>query len=309
MNNFKHLTENQLLAYVDDSLPQNELFEIGRHLIQCPFCRKSLPNLGINEFRSAIMNEWKNNEISNESVSRQGFFSLLNSYWIIGAAGLIIVLTFSILIWKNEKTPLRNNPENFNNETVAKVKFPSPAPNRINTNTESQSDSKKGTVNKNPKDFVSDTSKNKFGSNAFKSDKREKDAHVRKENISAARGASSLCAEGEEIGLDFRYSKDGVVFRWRKIKGAIKYHLFVSDENEILIEEFESRDETSFVLKKPLDSQKVYNWKIVVTLENGQTIIGNSRRFNIEGIKSSKNMPVKEGNFNTRCFANTRRIS
>lgn len=40
-------------------------------------------------------------------------------------------------------------------------------------------------------------------------------------------------------------------------------------------------------LKKPLDTAKTYNLKVVVTLEDGKTVVGDSRKFTIKNLQSS----------------------
>ena len=110
--------------------------------------------------------------------------------------------------------------------------------------------------------------------------------------------------EGSQASPEARESGEKVVLKWKRVKNAAKYHLYVSDDEEILIDEFETQEETFYILKKTLDPQKTYKWKVVVTLENGNTIMGYSQKFTVKDIqqnlkKFDKNMkPV------VRCTAN-----
>ncbi len=109
MKNFQHLTKNQILAYSDDSLNEFESQEIGRHLLNCEICRQSLPIPTVEQFWSAIMNDKeeiekagveKTVEVSSEKT---GFSSFLNfhSNLIWSGATLIVLISFSFLIWLN----------------------------------------------------------------------------------------------------------------------------------------------------------------------------------------------------------------
>jgi hypothetical protein len=100
------------------------------------------------------------------------------------------------------------------------------------------------------------------------------------------RGNSNRCESRSlsEPELDVAEDK-AVVFRWKKVPQAAKYKFYISDDNEILIEEFETARETSFVPTKPLDPAKKYTRKLIVTLENGNTVIGESRQFTIKDLR------------------------
>jgi hypothetical protein len=58
MNRSEHLTENQLDDYFGNSvLAQGARHEIGRHLLQCDFCLKRLPQPTTEHFWAALMTD------------------------------------------------------------------------------------------------------------------------------------------------------------------------------------------------------------------------------------------------------------
>ncbi len=58
MNPSEHLTENQLNDYLGNSaLDKNEKHHTGRHLLQCDFCLKRLPQPTVEQFWAALMTD------------------------------------------------------------------------------------------------------------------------------------------------------------------------------------------------------------------------------------------------------------
>ena len=98
-------------------------------------------------------------------------------------------------------------------------------------------------------------------------------------------------------------SKIKFVFKWKKVQNAAKYHLYISDEDEILIDEYETEAETTFVLKKRLNPLKTYMWKIIVTLENGKKMIGTSQKFTVRNFQTNQNRFEKRKDSVVRCSA------
>ena len=68
--------------------------------------------------------------------------------------------------------------------------------------------------------------------------------------------------------IEYEFAGQGageVVLKWKKVDGATGYHVYISDDDEILVDEYET-DQTSYVFKKPLDPEKNYIWKMVIEL-------------------------------------------
>ena len=125
----------------------------------------------------------------------------------------------------------------------------------------------------------------------------------KKPSISATRGSDSSNECGSEGQPDLAIEKIGenIVLKWKKVPKASKYHLYVSDEDEILLDEYETEQETSYVLKKPLDPQKIYKWKVVVTLEDGKTIIADSQKISIKNLRMDQKNLQRKKKSDVRC--------
>ena len=91
------------------------------------------------------------------------------------------------------------------------------------------------------------------------------------------------------------------MLRWKKFPDAAKYNLYISDDEEILIDEYETQNNTSYVLNKPLDPAKTYSWKILVTLENGETVIGASRKFTVKDFQMNEESLQNKSKSDIRC--------
>jgi hypothetical protein len=123
--------------------------------------------------------------------------------------------------------------------------------------------------------------------------------------ISSTRGVSANCSNENPIEMDFATGKESTVFRWSKVPNAVKYNFYISDDEEILIDEYETEQETSYVMKKSLDAAKTYNWKVIVTLENGNTTVGASQKFTVGDIQQNKKKKLpKKRKSEIRCAEN-----
>lgn len=310
MKSFQHLTKNQILAYNDDSLNELESKEVGRHLLNCEICRKSLPIPTVEQFWSAIMTDSAGDEQGDEktrqvSAKITGFSSLLNFHpnLIWGGATLMVLLCFSVLIWLSVADSNREIAGLINNEVTSEEKtlLPTPTPAvKIPT----PPDSKQRFIIPISKQPKADAPKQMPPPNKVVQ-KSERKVLNNKEQISEIRGVSTKCSEEKGVELEFSTNKENFVFKWKKVPKAVKYHLYISDDDEILIDEYETADETTFVLKKSLDPLKSYKWKIIVTLENGRTLPGPSNKFTVKNFQNNQRKPEKRQNSDVRCGTNS----
>jgi hypothetical protein len=119
--------------------------------------------------------------------------------------------------------------------------------------------------------------------------------------IALTRGPDSKCGAEAALEMELGTIGNGLLLKWKKFPNAAKYHLYISDDDEILIDEFETEKDTSYVLDKSLDPNKFYRWKIVITLENGQTVSADSRRFTSRDFQSVQDPSIKKRKTETRC--------
>lgn len=308
MTNFKHLTQFELSAYHSESLEKNERHEIGKHLLHCAECRKLLPMPSVERFWAAIMTD---SEIQDapQKEDTDSFLSSLNSFLKIqsgllwGGTALLIIFSFSFLLWSGSANSSREVVQTFENELGSELNFPLPVQAPIKDNSASLTDSNRAEVAPTPKNLKSDTPKPKISQNNLSQDFKKPTLKQPSETISATRGVSAKCSENKEVEIELSLSKENLVFKWKKVPKAVKYHLYISDDEEILIDEYETSDETTFVLNKKLDPLKTYKWKIIITLENGQTVAGPSNKFTVKDFQTKQMKSEKTRNTDVRCSA------
>lgn len=324
MNQAEHLTENQLTDYLGNlSLEREAKHRIGRHLLQCDFCLKRLPQPTAEQFWAALMTETDEDEESPDQITawaaRLG--SIFQSFkqpkiFALSAAALAILIFFSAFIWLGAaKSSEMENVIAQNHEPAQTVfdqigneqtNLPSALP--IVETGDSSSPTAMTSVtarremvaaanNNAPKNKLKPMPRNDFNLKTA-----AKSADSEKPSISSTRGGSiGLPNCGGEVEMTNGTNGRAVALKWKKIQNAAKYHLYVSDDEEILLDEFETSEATSYVLKKPLDPLKTYKWKIVVTLENGETVIGDSQKFTVKDLKSDQKKSKKKEKSDIRC--------
>lgn len=310
MTNFKHLTQIELVAYHSDSLEKNERHEIGKHLLNCAECRKRLPMPSIERFWAAVMTDSEVQDAPQKEDTGNFLSSLtsllkLQSGLLWGGAALIIVFCFSFLLWSGSADSSREVVQTFDNESGSEINFPLPVqtPIKENSNLTSSTNTNRVEVTPSPEKLKLDSSKPKVSQNNLNQDSKKTTSKQPGETISATRGVSAKCSENKKGEIEFSTDKENFVFKWKAVPKAVKYHLYISDEDEILIDEYETENETSFVLKKPLDPLKTYKWKIIVTLENDEQVVGDSQKFTTKDFQTNQKKVEKKKGAEIRCSA------
>lgn len=325
MREREHLTKNQIAGYRAGAFDARESHEIGRHLLKCESCRKSLPALTFEDFWKAMMNERESEQTSDSEkseFSRHSIFSSLpKGFGHFGGfawsgAALIVLFSLSLLLWLNggrQWNQEREIAQTFNSETPEynaaqiesdqQISLP-PAPSSRIDNQVSSSDSTR-LVNSKPSQ--ANGRQNNLSLSSKKDESRYSARKIPKDkmdNVSATRGVTPAKC-GDEMAVETEVGRSGetIILKWKKIPNAAKYHLYISDDEEILIDEFETETETTFVLKRILDPLKTYQWKIIVTLENGKAIAGPSTKFTIRDFQNKQAKPQKKKVSDIRCSA------
>lgn len=320
----EHLTENQLIAYLGDSALEDEAKHvIGRHLLQCDFCLKRLPSPTIEQFWTALMTDEDAEDSSDERTTLTArLSSILQSLkhpkvLALSAAALAILIFFSAFIWLSAakssemETEVAQNFEPdqsvFNQSGNEPITSPSVLP-MVESGNLSLPAATSRIINKSDSPATNNGPKNNLktvfrnGLNLNTSVKSAAEAN--KAKISSTRGSSfttSKCDSEVAIKTTMGATGETVTLKWKKVPKAAKYHLYVSDEEEILFDEFETAQETFYVLKKPLDPLKTYQWKVVVTLENGEAVIGDSQKFTVKDLKINQKKSEKNEKSEIRC--------
>lgn len=330
MSEAEHLTDKEIAGYYDGAFAGTEQDEIGRHLLFCAACREKLPAPSVEGFLRALFEE-------DELVAAGGqpltpvvavkrsppflsavseFFGYSSNLAWSGAAALILLLSFSFVMWfaatrqsnaggdEIAQTFETNEPQLKGNQPPKATILPT---DQTAANDKSLPELKSGVSATKPvaaKPIVPKDSLSSPAPNTSVKISRSVIPNAKKETISATRGgASSVAPCSEELTLTTTGEAENgtITLKWKKVAKAAKYHLYVSDDDEILLDEFESTSETIYVLRKPLDPQKTYRWKVVVTLEDGKTIVGSSQKFTAKDLKFNQMKINKKRNFDVRC--------
>lgn len=315
MNASEHLTRNQIVSFSAGSLAECESREIGRHLLRCMDCRGLLPLPDPGKFWTAVVSEEgsQNSQASDESpYSTSPYMGALRAFfsrpsglaWSGGALvvilGLALVLLFST---SNESGVESEVAKSFEIETPISVPSHDQAegPNVVfpdhadRNNLEVQQPDRVSTEQRSPGRRPKQNSRSS-------SDNRAAAARLVSGGVSATRGAVSKCGTERTFEMELGYVETDVVLKWRPVPNAAKYHLYVSDDEEILIDEFETENATSYLLKKQLDPKKSYKWKVLITLENGQVIAAGSQKLTSGDIRLvQKKVSSKRQRSVTRC--------
>lgn len=322
MNQGEHLTENQLSDYFGNSLENKKRRDIGRHLLECDFCLKRLPNPTAEQFWQALMTE---NEVDDRDADktnfprRLGFFTgLLTPPKVLAwsAGGMTLALIFSALVWFGTAKlsgEEREVAQAFDTEIAGLKQNDAVGENSPPiVLTSKSSDRTSSPEPSNTVDFTKPTSLNSQKRNPKVTTESNSSRHSKKiiqseklANISSTRGGSEeKCGEENPIEMGIgANSNEAVIFRWSKVPNAVKYHLYISDDEEILIDEYETEDETEYVLLKTLDPSKTYRWKVIITWENGNTSAGNSQKFTVKNLSQNQKKTGKKKS-NVRCSEN-----
>jgi len=318
MNPSEHLTRNQIAAFNAGSLAASESRSIGGHLIRCVECRGLLPLPNAGKFWTAFMGEEESqksqaNDESPYSIQRYirafgKFFSKPQSLaWGTGALvvilGLALVLLFSA---SNESSVESEVAKSFESESPISIPRSDEAkePNVVlpdyagGNNRKDRLPDRVLTDKRSPRRRAKQTSKSS-------SDNRVAAARLVSDGVSRTRGVISKCGAESTFGVELEYAEPDLVLRWQHVPNAVKYHLYISDDEEILIDEFETENSTSYLLKKQLDPKRSYKWKVIITLENGQVKVADSQKFTSKDIRSiQKKVSGKRQRSVTRCSGN-----
>ncbi len=315
MKTSDHLTRNQIEAFGTGALAASDSRVIGGHLIRCVECRSLLPFPNAARVWTAITRE---SDLSEETQKRDpaaterafegvfaGIFGKRNR--LAWAGGLVVVLVslgamIIVSVWseRNGRTDVAR---------LFELENPTPGPNNDLPNEwnaltaeDLGNDSTVKSTNSRNSVGGSNNLREKPAALATTSVKRPSSSSKR--NISTTRGAITPCTLGKAMDVELGSDNTDLVLRWKPVPNAAKYHLYISDDSEVLIDEFETHAETVYVLRKPLDPTKAYKWKIVVTLEDGQNLYVDAQKFTAKDFRSSLSGYKRKARLSTRCLAN-----
>ncbi len=264
--NHDHLSAAEVTMFREDTLSSQSL-EIGRHLLVCKECRAKLPAVTPQDFRNCVLDSDTVRPHESEAKRRFFDFPILTVARISAYAGFAILLAAGIYFVGTDRfgsfePSVVKNENNIDGLNQAE-EIISEAPNEI------------GTL---PLNVVAAPDK---GSGPSHSSKKTSQPKVKnpatwepKVQNAETRGTENPCLEGATINLESNSDGKEVFLKWNAVKGVQSYAIYISDLDENLIDQFESKSQTNYRSKVRLDPVKPYRWKLIITLKNGNKIVG-----------------------------------
>ncbi|MBK9437660.1 MAG: hypothetical protein IPN51_06660 [Chloracidobacterium sp.] len=297
--NQDHLSATEVAVFREDSFSSRSL-EIGRHLLVCKECRAKLPAVTPQEFRNCVLDADVVQPYGSKPKRRFFDFPILSFTKAAAFAGFAILLAAGIYFVGTDQfgsfeTSVVKNENNTDGLAQAK-EIISKAPNE------------KGTL---PLNVVAAPEK---GSGPLHSSKKTsqpkvKGATTREPKVQNAetRGNENPCLDGAMINLESNSDGKEVFLKWNAVKGAQSYAIYISDLDENLIDQFESKSLTNYRSKVKLDPAKPYRWKLIITLKNGNKIVGPpqviTRGTTTENSVKPGEIERKRASFELRCVS------
>lgn len=121
------------------------------------------------------------------------------------------------------------------------------------------------------------------------------------------RGDENPCSGGATVSLESNTNGKEIFLKWNPVKGAASYDIYISDLDENLIDHFESDSQTQYRSTVELEPERTYRWKLIITLSNGNKIVGPPQTLRPGGVLNrhqKKGATDKQrGTFAIRCVA------
>ncbi|MGB7070574.1 MAG: hypothetical protein WBD22_13855 [Pyrinomonadaceae bacterium] len=307
--NGEHLHISEIALFRKGPFSREEVREATRHLLICRDCRDLLPKPSPQEFLKSISIEQDNNsEKLKSSFSHSGgFFSSLGGFrpmlQPIAAVALLMIVTaglsFMILLEPSASTD-ENLVASVNDNQLTGSDQILPVPGH-----EIYQPSNSDRIG-DPKSEAGLTNRRQ----AIKTEKpKGKPLQVPASSTrveTQTRSVDGPCGFNESISLETSVSDDGIRLTWNKVTHAAKYSVYISDLEEKLVDQFETDDETSYVSGAKFERDIVYKWRLIITLKSGETIIGDSQNFSLNGPNGNINTQRKfqlprQKSMNIRC--------
>ena len=302
--NQDHLSSAEVAVFHEDSFSSRSL-EIGRHLLVCKECRAKLPAVAPQEFRNCLLDAKVVQPFGSEPKRRFFDFPILSFTRAAAFAGFVVLLVAGIYfvgVYRSStlETTVAKNEEyaaggglNPVVETTATAPTPLIEKEQLPTKSVIRPDN----------DFDRRRS-------SKKSDQRPiigVAAREPKVQNAETRGNENPCSGGATINLESNSDGKEVFLKWNAVKGAQSYAIYISDLDENLIDQFESKSQTNYRSNLRFEPSKSYRWKLIIMMKNGKKIVGPPQVLslgkNSDGSLKSGEIERKRGSFELRCVS------
>ena len=277
--------------------------EIGRHLLTCKECRAKLPSVTPQEFRNCILGADSTRLDESEPKYRFFDFPVFSFARVTAFAGFAILLSAGLYFVGVQRfdRPETNVARSDNRAVPSGVDLmPVTSANPTTGRNEDSPVKNAGDPKRDPR----------LKSHLPKASQRNVEGVTASgPNVQHAetRGSENPCSGGATITIESTSDGKEVFLRWNSVKGAESYDIYISDLDENLVDHFESKSQTYYRSTVKFDSAQSYRWKLIITLKNGNRIVGPPQVI-MSGTTSENSMKPdeierKRGSFELRCVS------
>lgn len=302
--NQNHISAAEVSTFREDTLSSRSL-EIGRHLLACKECRAKLPSVTPQAFRNCVLDA--DTVQLAEAESRHRFFDFIH-FPILSFARATAFAGFAILLaagiyfvgvhrFNTSETTIAQTGDNAAATGLIPVMETSvTAPTLLEeehlpikgvARPDKDSDLKRSSTKNGQREVLGVAAREPKVQNA------------------ETRGSENPCSGGATINVESNSDGKEVLLKWNAVKGAESYDIYISDLNENLIDHFESKSQTNYRSNVRLDPAKSYRWKLIITLKNGNKIVGPPQILpsgtTSEDTLKSGTIERQRGSFELRC--------
>lgn len=303
MKTSRHLEISEIVAFREGSNSDSEHRASSRHLLRCAKCRSHLPTPRPEDFLNSLVGEDFQTAVPEVSgiIPKQSFlsgtgFSISNLRPVVFAALLLLAVTgMSILLLLGRFSSVDDKAIALDSQRQVTFADSAPIAKESRPDTVSSEPTKTSQDSKRispPKDSNQSHDRPLQRVNRIRSEKSVLNVAsiVR---LAETRGAGLPCGGNISLDLEVKALGPAIRLRWDKIQGAVSYRVYISDLDERLIDEYETTSETSYTVRKTLNPELVYRWKLIVVLKNGRMISGQSQNFKVIDLSAGESRDEK----------------
>lgn len=284
MKGIEHLTKNQIAGYRTGAFGAREKREIGRHLLKCKSCRKSLPAPTFDDFWNAVMNEQEAEIISSHSIKRFSMLPFTPPVYAFSLAVAVLFFSAGIVYFiffgkvntdlngqfntqkqGVETAKMENKPEiNTADKTVAANVWKT-VPQRVERKMPSQSSA----MPQQKKPVLPDAKNRRDSLVSTKTPNNNRGIEIA--TVRSGNTNSLDRNKPDVVSAELSLTGDRLKLAWSKYPEAVGYSVVISDaESNELIEEIKSKGETAILISlQKFELSKKYEIKIAAVLLDG----------------------------------------
>lgn len=305
--NQNHLSAAEVAMFREESLSSRSI-EIGRHLLTCKECRTKLPSVTTQEFRNCVLEREVVNDAKVTFTSRLFPNVRLPRLSVARAAGFagFVILLAGLYLVRVQSGLMDSEPMLAKNETTG-VQLESLLP-------ESRSVIEPPPVERaqpNPKGSEKTderSERREAPKETGLSPGRKPEGRAPAVRTAETRGDENPCSGGTTVSLESNTNGKEIFLKWNPVKGAAAYDIYISDLEENLIDHFESDSQTQYRSTVELEPERTYRWKLIITLRNGNKIVGPPQTLKPGALQNSRmklgaTVNNQRGAFAVRCVA------